>query len=197
LRRIVSGLKCPAHVSSSIPEYFALFGFEPRFAIDPDLLTRAYHEVLSQVHPDRHVGGHGGDGQRRAAMQLATHANEAYQVLRSDSARAAYLCRSRGAVMEGPGAAPLPAEFLEQQMQWREALEDARSGRDTAQLERLAREVTQLRQRLLGHIAQAIDEQGDMAAAAVAARSLMFLDKLEAQIDELAADLDVPLTVER
>lgn len=171
---------------SSIPEYFALFGFEPRFAIDTDRLTRAYREVLSQVHPDRHARA--GAGERRAAMQLASHANEAYQVLKSECARAAYLCRSNGAELEGPGAASVAAAFLEQQMQWREALDAARMANDTAAIASLSREVAAERGRLVERIAQLLDTESDYPGAALAVRSLMFLEKLGAEIERVAAD---------
>jgi len=182
-------LSPPAHVSSSIPEYFSLFGFEPRFAIDLERLRRAYGDVLTLVHPDRHVRASAGE--RRAAMQLASHANEAYQVLKSDTSRAAYLCRSHGVVVEGVGAAPLERLFLEQQMQWREALDDARSaGEGTAVAARAAQvagEAASLRAQVLARVARAIDEVGDYDSAAADVRALMFLDKLIAECVRLGA----------
>jgi molecular chaperone HscB len=176
-------------VSSSIPEYFALFGFEPRFAIDADGLTRAYREVLSRVHPDRHAGA--GAGERRAAMQLASHANEAYRILKSDCARAAYLCRSKGVALDGPGAAPLAASFLEQQMRWRETLEAASRAHDSAAIAQLSREVADARSQLLIRIAQLLDERADYAGAGVAVRCLMFLEKLGAEIEHAVHDRDL------
>jgi molecular chaperone HscB len=182
-------------VSSSIPEYFALFGLEPRFAIDLARLSRAYREVLSQVHPDRHAGA--GAGERRAAMQLASHANEAYEVLKSDCARAAYLCRSRGTAIEGADAAPLAPAFLEQQMHWREALEAAREGNDAGAVAALARTVAGQRTELVARLARLLDATGDTAAAAAAVRALMFVEKLLAEIDRYGADRDETMTAGR
>ena len=168
------------------PEYFALFGIPPRFAIDPEHLTRAYREVLSQVHPDRYAGA--GPAERRAAMQLASHANEAYDVLRSDSARAAYLCRQRGLAVEGAGAVPLPADFLERQMLWHEQLDAARTAHDGAAIGELMREVDLTRQATLARIAHSIDDAADYAAAAAAVRALMFLEKLGGDIARACAE---------
>ena len=168
------------------PEYFALFGIPLRFAIDPEHLTRAYREVLSQVHPDRFAGA--GPAERRAAMQLASHANEAYEVLRSESARAAYLCRRQGLAVEGAGAVPLPPEFLERQMHWHEQLDAARAAHDGAAIEALAREVEQSRHATVARIAHSIDAAADYAAAAAAARALMFLEKLGGDIARAAAE---------
>jgi molecular chaperone HscB len=171
-------------VSSSIPEYFSLFGLAPRFAIDTERLTRAYREVLAHVHPDRYVSA--GAGERRAAMQMASHANEAFQVLRSDCARAAYLCRTNGVVVDGPGAVAMAPSFLEQQMQWREAL-DAAHG-DARAVDGLAREVAAERARIVHRTATAIDERGDYHGAAVEVRALMFVDKLLSQIELVGGD---------
>lgn len=175
-------------MSPSIPEYFALFGLEPRFAIDTDRLTRAYREVLSQVHPDRHASA--GAGERRAAMQLASHANEAYETLKSDCSRAAYLCRSRGVALEGAAAVALAPAFLEQQMHWRETLEAAQRTNDLPAIGSLSREVSGQRTQLVQRIAYLLDDAGDSAGAGVAVRCLMFLDKLLAEISRFVADRD-------
>jgi len=188
LRRVVSSVKCVAHVFSSIPEYFALFGLEPRFAIDTVGLTNAYREVLSRVHPDRYAGA--GASDRRVAMQLASHANEAYRILKSDSARAAYLCRSNGVALEGPTAAVPAASFLERQMRWHEALDVAHKASDASAVAEVAREVAQQHRELLSRIAQLIDERKDYEGAAEAVRSLMFLEKIQAEIDRVTAHRD-------
>jgi len=173
-------------VPPSIPEYFALFGLEPRFAIDQDLLSRAYRDVLAQVHPDRHAAA--GPAERRAAMQLASHANEAYQVLKSECSRAAYLCRRQGAVFDGPGAPALPRAFLEQQMQWRETLEEARAARDAPAVAALARTVAAARAQCIARLGALLDERGDIPAAAAEVRALMFLEKITAEMDQFDAD---------
>jgi molecular chaperone HscB len=173
-------------VSALFPEYFALFGIAPRFGIDPDQLSRAYREVLSQVHPDRFAGA--GPAERRAAMQMASHANEAYLVLRSDSARAAYLCARAGHAVDAAGAAPLPAAFLERQMLWHEQLEHAGAVQDPQAIADLQRDVAEQRAASLRRIAQAIDEQADYPAAATAVRELQFLEKLALDIERLATD---------
>ncbi len=166
-------------MSASFPEYFSLFGLDPRFAIDPERLKAAYGDVLALVHPDRHVRA--GAGERRAAMQLASHANEAYQVLKSETARAAYLCRRHGVVVEGEGAAPLDPSFLEQQMHWREALDAARGA--GAAVAALAAEVGAQRVQRMRRLASLLDDAHDYAAAAAEVRALLFLDKLIAECE--------------
>lgn len=163
-------------MAAPLPEYFALFGLAPRFGLDQEALTRAYRQVLAQVHPDRYVDA--GPAERRAAMQLASHANEAYEVLRRPSTRAAYLCRSRGVALAQEGAAPLAPALLERQMDWNEQLEDARAARAGARLAELAAELAAERERVLARVAQELDLRADAAAAAVSTRELWFLEKL-------------------
>ena len=167
-------------MSASIPEYFDLFGLAPRFAIDQDRLARSYREVQSRVHPDRFATA--GAAERRAAMQLSSHANQAYEVLRSDSARASYLCTRAGVNVDGPGAPPLEPRFLEHQMALREALESAQERGDAAALVAMSADLVAQRAQLVARIAAQLDEQGDTRAAAASVRALMFLDKLGAEI---------------
>jgi len=53
--------------------------------------------------------------------------NEAYQRLKLPLKRAAYLCELNGASIKAEENTRMPSEFLIQQMQWREQLEDADS----------------------------------------------------------------------
>ena len=70
-----------------------------------------------------------------------------------------------------------------QQLELREELEAASSGKDLARLdsmrERLRREKLEIEQRL----GAAIDDRKDYAGAAELVRKLMFLERLDAEID--------------
>ncbi len=161
-------------------DHFALFDLPPRFAIDEAQLERAYLRVQAQVHPDRFAAA--GAAERRVAMQWAARANEAFRTLRSPVARAAYLCERHGHPINAESNTAMPADFLLQQMQWREQLDEARAG-DVAAARALAREVEARRAETLARIAAALDEQGDYAAAADGVRELHFIDRFH---DELA-----------
>ena len=54
-------------------DFFTLFGLHRRYAIDDAALEAAWHELQSQVHPDRHA--HLSDVEKRLSMQLATRVN--------------------------------------------------------------------------------------------------------------------------
>jgi len=166
-------------VTSALPDHFALFGLAPRFEIDPQELARAHRALLSQVHPDRHALADAAG--RRVALQWASRANEAIEVLRSPAARAAYLCSLHGVEVPREGGGPLPPAFLGWVMDWREALEEARERGDIAALTRLSTEAATRRGELEAALAARIDRQGDHAGAVAEIRSLVFVEKLAAE----------------
>ncbi|MEG1834319.1 MAG: Fe-S protein assembly co-chaperone HscB [Burkholderiaceae bacterium] len=168
-------------------DHFALFGLAPRFRIDEAALANAYRDLQARVHPDRFAAASAPE--RRVAMQWAARANEAYQTLRDPQRRAAYLCESRGAKIQAETNTVMPTAFLMQQMEWREALDEARAGRDPAPIARLIDELDAVRAATLAALEAALDVNQDALAASGLVRQLMFIDKFGA---ELAAVTDNP-----
>jgi len=169
--------------------HFELLGLPERFGIDTAELQQAYRRLQGAVHPDRFAAA--GATERRIAMQLATRANEAYRTLLEPGRRAAYLCERHGVPLQAETNTAMSRAFLVQQMAWREALEDARIGRDAGALAGLARLLCDHRDCLLAEIAAAIDGEHDYTRAADAVRRWMFVDKFGAEVaaaeDGLAA----------
>lgn len=157
---------------------FELFGLPRRFTVDVGALEQHWKDLQREVHPDRFAAQ--GSAAQRVAMQWSVRINEAYRRLRDPLQRAAYLCELSGHPIKAEDNTAMPAAFLMQQMEWREALEDAAS---PAAVEALAGTVQQQRAALLDRCAQAIDEQNDLAAAVQAVRGLMFIDRFLGDID--------------
>jgi molecular chaperone HscB len=167
--------------------HFELFQLPQQFAIDTTALDKAYREVQNQVHPDKFVSG--SDAEKRVAMQWATRANEAYQTLRAPLRRASYLCELNGIDLQTESNTAMPMAFLMQQMEWREALDAARTARDITALEQLDVELKIALNDELGAIATQFG-QVDFNAAAQGVRRLMFLDKLKQEIAQLYEHLE-------
>ena len=160
--------------------HFELFHLPATFAIDLNALDAAYRDVQGQVHPDRFVNA--SDAEKRVAMQWATRANEAYQTLKHPQKRAQYLCELNGVDLKTESNTAMPMDFLMQQMEWREALGDAKAGRDADALDTLDEQVKRERKSRLEHIGQQLDK-GDYEHAAQGVRALMFLDKFGEELN--------------
>ena len=154
--------------------HFDLFQLPQQFSIDVAALDAAYREVQGRVHPDRFVNA--GDADKRVALQWATQANEAYQALKNPLKRAAYLCELNGVDLNAETNTAMPPAFLMQQMDWREALQQARTTKDLAALESLEAELVAVRRVKMRQIEMHLDAR-DFKQAAEGIRQAMFLEK--------------------
>lgn len=166
-------------------DHFTLFELPRRFEIDAARLDRHYRALQVEVHPDRHA--HQDEATRRLAMQWATRVNEAYQVLKKPLKRAEYLLQLAG--MDVHAERSVPAEFLLSQLEWREAVQEARNAGDEAALDDLQH---RLKKELRAHYAQlaALLDAGELLQAAVHTRQLMFQEKLLAEMNAALAVLE-------
>ncbi|MES2148790.1 MAG: Fe-S protein assembly co-chaperone HscB [Pseudomonadota bacterium] len=160
--------------------HYDLFQLPATFAIDAKALDEAYRDVQGKVHPDRFVNAT--DAEKRVAMQWATRANEAYLTLKNPQKRAQYLCEQNGVALKTESNTAMPLEFLMQQMEWREALGEARADKDIGALESLD---AQLKSETAARMAQIglLLDTGDYEHAAQGVRALMFLDKFAEELN--------------
>ena len=157
---------------------FELFGVPERFAQDRAALDARWKELQKEAHPDKFAAQ--GVAAQRVAMQWSVRINEAYQRLKDPLRRAAYLCELHGAPIQAHDNTAMPPAFLMQQMEWREALEDAST---PAAVDALEDEVMQARKAGLARCEALLDQQGDHAAAAQQVRALMFIARFADDID--------------
>lgn len=164
---------------------FTLLGLTRRQALDRADLDRRWRRLQAEVHPDRFAAE--GAAAQRVAMQWALRVNEAYRRLKDPLSRAAYLCELAGVPVEAESNTAMPAAFLVQQMQWREALEEAGSLQDVQALEE---EVLQAERTQLLETQRLLDEVGDARAAAARVRALMFVQRFRQDIERRLEALD-------
>ena len=161
---------------------FELFGLAPRFAQDRAAIDSRWKELQREAHPDRFAAQ--GEAAKRLALQWSVRINEAYQRLKDPLRRASYLCELRGAPIEAERNTGMPIDFLQQQMAWREALEEAD---DASGLRALADELDAARQARLSRIAELLDERDDAAGAAGEVRALMFIERFGEDVEDRLA----------
>jgi molecular chaperone HscB len=168
-------------------DYFALFGLPTRYRFDPDQLDRAYRALQRDIHPDRHAAGN--DAQRRLALQSSAHVNEAYRALKDPVERAQYLLSLRGVDAQAETDTALPGEFLERELERREAVADAHKARDAARLDELLRDLRADADALERSLADALDAER-WNAARDAVRELRFLAKVGDDIEAALSEVD-------
>ena len=168
-----------AAARASISSHFELFGLAPAYALDLQALESAYRDIQSRVHPDRFA--HAGDAERRASMQMTTQVNEAYRTLRDPVRRAQHLLDLNGVDVAFETDTAMPKDFLMQQMEFRERLEEAKSSKD---LELLSRGISREKSDIEQEIAEQIDGQKNFQEAKTLVRKLMFFDRLEGEIED-------------
>jgi molecular chaperone HscB len=151
---------------------FELFGLPERFAQDRAAIDGRWKELQREAHPDKFAAQ--GPAAQRVAMQWSVRINEAYQRLKDPLKRAAYLCELRGAPINAENNTAMPADFLMEQMAWREALDEAQGEND---LEVLEQKLDGARADVLQRIGRLLDEQNDAATAAQQVRTLMFIER--------------------
>ena len=169
-------------------DHFSLFNLPPSFRLDTSVLDQRYREAQAQVHPDKYVQA--GDAERRLSLQWATRVNEAYQTLKKPLSRAQYLLKIRNHPIDAENNAVMPSDFLMEQMEWREAVAEARTAREQDELEQLHSRVKQRMSVRYEELGALLDDQQDYAKAADRVRRLMFLEKLLFDIDDAIAVLE-------
>lgn len=163
---------------------FEIFGVPEAFAQDRALLDARWKALQANAHPDRFAAD--GAAAQRAAMQWAVRINEAYRRLKDPLLRATMLCEANGAAIDAHDNTAMPGAFLVEQMQWREALDDAADGNA---VEALAEEVAERERAMLAELGDTIDRRRDWTAAALQVRALMFVvrfrDDIERRLEAL------------
>lgn len=188
-------------VSELRKEYFALFGLAVAFELDVNKLTPVYRELQRRFHPDRFAAST--EAERVLALQQAASINDAYNVLKSPILRAQYLLELRGFDLGSEHSTLQDTQFLMQQMELREQIEEAAHSQDPeAELEALISESENNTKALCQELALIFDEkwheledsdasqkQSLLETAADMVKKLKFFEKLSLELEHLEETL--------
>ena len=164
---------------------FDLFALPAQQALDRSALDARWRLLQAEVHPDRFASGDA--AAQRIAMQWVLRVNEAYQRLKDPVRRAGYLCALRGVPVDAERNTAMPPAFLMQQVDWREALDEAEG---LEAVESLAQNVSNTELDLLARLTTCLDADRDTAAAATQVRALMFVQRFRQDIERRLDVLD-------
>lgn len=169
------------------PCYFALLDLKPHFNIDlTDLATR-YREKAAAVHPDKFVTA--AEREKRIALEQSANLNEAYQILKTPSQRARYLLSLKGTTIPLEATVQDP-EFLMQQMQWHEELDELKDLKDLVAIEQFKKRIKQVQLTLETEFNNHWQNPDHYLKAEQLVRRMQFMDKLVLSVAQLEEQLD-------
>ena len=169
-------------------DYFALFGLPLRYRFDPQALDAAYYALQRAVHPDRYAAA--GETQRRLALQSSARVNEAYRALKDPVGRAQYLLSLHGIDALAETDTALPMEFLQRELERREAMDAVQAGADPGGLAAMLQTVRADAAALETTLADRLEAKAWDAARGIV-RELRFLTKVADDLEAaIAADED-------
>lgn len=170
--------------------YFQLFDLSESFDIDLGVLAERYRQLQRALHPDRFASG--SDQEQRLSMQQASHVNAAFQTLKDPLQRAQYLLKLRGLDLSQGRGTVSDLEFLEAQLELREALAEISATADPySSLERFNAEISDRVNECIDALGEAFiaNDSAALARAGNWAQRLQFYRRLQQEAEMLADEL--------
>jgi molecular chaperone HscB len=155
---------------------FQRLGMKPDFDLDPKELEKRYFSFQRTFHPDRFVTKT--SREKQLSLQHATDLNEAYDRLKAPLSRAEALLEAKGADKRDHAHTESDPELLMEAMESREALADAETAEEVAELEARTRLDVEISEEALS-VAFAAD---DLEGASGIVTRLKYLLKLLQEI---------------
>ena len=166
---------------------FALFDLPVAFQVDSALLNERYLALQKSLHPDNFSATSAQE--QRLAIQKSAEINDALRILKDPIARADSIIALNTGETENPEEkSNNDIDFLMQQMEWRETLENIENRKDTDELTAFAQEINQIRHAILSELSTALDAQHWDIARAITDK-LRFIKKLQAEIERVEETL--------
>jgi molecular chaperone HscB len=125
--------------------FYAFFGIEPKLRLDLDALQKRFYELSRTWHPDRFTRK--SPTEQAEALEATSLLNDGYRTLRDPLKRAEYLLTEEGFPIGEQRSKDVPPELLEEVFDLNMALEELKSGDDSArpQLESAKQNFTGMR----------------------------------------------------
>ena len=166
---------------------FALFDLPVAFQVDSALLNERYLALQKSLHPDNFSAASAQE--QRLAIQKSAEINDALRILKDPIARADSIIALNTGETENPEEkSNNDIDFLMQQMEWRETLENIENRQDTDELTAFAKEINQTRHAILSELSTALDAQQWNIARAITDK-LRFIKKLQTEIERVEETL--------
>ncbi len=150
--------------------YFELFNLPEKFQIDLVRLQENYRSIQKEIHPDRFATST--ENEKVQSMIKSTQVNDAYQTLKSTTKRAKYILSLHKSVEK----ITLPPDFLMQQMEWEEHLEDIK--KNNKELDQFKLAINKKYEEYSLMLSTQIDNDQNWNEAAITIDKLYFVERL-------------------
>ncbi len=117
-------------LQAPVGDYFAYLGLPQKLQIDRQDLERRFYELSRRLHPDRFFRRL--ERERQLSEDATAWLNDAYRTLKDPVARAEYLLGLHGLDKTEQKSSNVPPELLEEVFELNMALEEIRSGDESA-----------------------------------------------------------------
>ena len=169
--------------------YFEIFGVPEFYDLDLAELSSRFRKLQSAIHPDKYASA--SDMERRLSVQKSALINEAYLALKSPLERARYMLKLRGVDLSNETSTVMAPEFLMQQMELREELEQVkRSENPLVALEKIAAKIKKILDQQKDTVSSLFaDKSSDLEKIADYVRRMQFICKLRQEVELLEEEL--------
>ena len=165
--------------------YFEFYGFELSFDVDVNDLRTAYFAKSKEFHPDYHCQSP--TAEQEKAVELSIFNNAAYQTLKDDDKRMAYILQLKG--IELNNHQTLPADFLMEMMDFNEDLDNLKAHFSEVNLEILKNDLQQIAKKLQAELKELVfSKEKPTSAIEILFRKSQFIQKLLRTAQQLAND---------
>jgi len=113
-----------------VTDYYEIFGLPRSLDLSLDDLQKRFYELSRQLHPDRFMQKP--EAERQRALDMSSALNDANRTLKDPIKRAQYLLALEGFEIGEQRSKDVPPELLEEVFELNMALEEMRSGDDSA-----------------------------------------------------------------
>ncbi len=172
--------------------HFDIFEIPRSVDLEAGALEKKFHALSLAFHPDRQPANDA--TARRIAADKTASLNEAYRVLKDPARRAFYLLKLLGVDLEredSPIQKQLPLHFLEEVIEQREALDDAKKAKDFKRVSAMAGKVRAARATALvtgtAALRQAMGAEPDAGAVTTATKEMARLKYFDRFLEEVEA----------
>ncbi len=110
--------------------FYEFFGFERKLGVDREALQKRFYELSRKWHPDRF--SRNSPEEQMQALEATAILNDGYRTLKDPVKRAEYLLTEEGFPIGEQRSRDVPPELLEEVFELNMALEELKSGDESA-----------------------------------------------------------------